>query len=86
MAGTGVSLEELFAQIEKALSGDRRLRAQLIHTMNKLSHHPQAAPEDRELGRILARVLMGNLSPDLSALPHDLANELEEMLNRLGQN
>lgn len=85
MADAGVSLEELFAQIEKAISGDRALRAQLFRTMQKLSRHPQATPEDREIGRILARVLAGDRSPDLSALPQALAGELAVLLERLGQ-
>lgn len=83
MESQGVSLEQLLELVERAAGGDRRLLVQLFRVMQQLAHNPSATPEDRELGRLLSLVLMGDRSPDLSALPPDIAAEVSGLIARL---
>jgi hypothetical protein len=85
MTGQPVTLETLLEVVERAVRGDRRLLVQLFRRFQQLAHLPGAPAEERLLGEILSRVLMGDRSPDLSALPADMAEEIETMLARLNK-
>lgn len=78
-----VTLEQLLVYVERAVRGDRRLLVELFRQLQRLAKLSSAPPEDRMLGEILSRILMGDRKPDLSALPPDLASEIQDMLNRL---
>lgn len=78
-----MTLEQLLVFVEQAVRGDRRLLVQLFRTMQQLAQHPSAPAEERALGEILSRVLMGERQPDLSPLPADMAQEVQDMLERL---
>jgi len=71
--------------VEKALRGDRPLLTQLFREFQRLAHHPAAPPEERALGVVLSRILMGDHQPDLSQLPPEMIEELEAFLERLRQ-
>jgi hypothetical protein len=79
----GAPLDQLLAYIERAVRGDRRLRVQLFREMQRLAHHPSAPLEERCLGEVLSRVLMGDRQPDLSGLPEDMAVEVQTTLDKL---
>lgn len=83
MTSQPITLEQLLLYVERAACGDRQLLVQLFRQLQRLAHLPSAPPEDRLLGEILGRVLMGDRSPDLSALPQELAGEVQAMLDRL---
>jgi hypothetical protein len=83
MTSTPVTLEELLVYVERAARGDRRLLVALFKQLQRLARHPTAPPEDRLLGEILGRVLMGDRSPNLGALPAELRAEVQAMLDRL---
>lgn len=83
MDAPGVPLDQLLAYVAQALHGDRRLRAGLFRQFQRLAQHPTAPPEERRLGAILARLLMGDRTPDLSGLPDDMRQEIEAWLVRL---
>jgi hypothetical protein len=59
------------------------LLVQLFRTLQQLAHLPSAPPEERMLGEILSRILMGEREPDLDSLSPDLADEVRVMLDRL---
>ena len=80
-AADGLPLETLLEYVQRAVNGDRRLLVQLFREMQRLAHHPTAPPEERALGEVLSLVLMGERRPDLSALPVDMALEIEQMLD-----
>jgi hypothetical protein len=76
-------LDQLLLYVERAVRSDRRLLIQLFRTFQQLSSHPSAPSEDRALGEILSRILMGDRQPDLSGLPSDMANEVNDLVERL---
>jgi hypothetical protein len=82
---SGVKLEEVLVYVERALSGDRKLSNQLFQTFLQLSNHPSAPPEERALGRVLGRILIGEREPDLSELHPEMAAEIKALLERLEQ-
>jgi hypothetical protein len=79
----GITLEQLLVYVERAVQSDRRLLVQLIREMQQLAHHPTAPPEEQAVGEVLSRVLMGDRNPDLSHLPPDIADEVQQMLDRM---
>lgn len=78
-----MSLEELLVFVERAVRGDRKLLVQLFRTLQQLAHHPDAPPEERALGEVLSRILMGDREPNLHALPPEMADEVNGLLERL---
>jgi hypothetical protein len=85
MAEAGLGLDELLAFVEQAVQGDRRLLTQLFRTFQQLSHHPTAPDEERRLGEVLSRILIGDRQPDLSGLAPDLREEIQAWLEHLNQ-
>lgn len=79
----GITLETLWTYVEQAVRGDRKLRAQLFRTMQRLANHPSAPCEERALGAVISQVLMGDRDPDLSSLPGEIAEEVRLLLQRL---
>jgi hypothetical protein len=79
----GVPLDRLLLLIERAVRGDPNLQMQLIETMRQLANHPTAPPEEHALGDVLTAILIGNREPDLSKLPPDAAEEVQQLLERL---
>lgn len=77
-----VSLTEVLAYIERALRGDRRLLTQLFREFQQLANHPSAPQEERALGEVLGRILIGDRNPDLSRLDSEAAEELAEWLGK----
>jgi hypothetical protein len=75
-----MTLEELLAYTGRAVGGDRRLLAQLFRQMQRLANLPDAPPEERALGEVMSRILIGEREPDLSALPDDMAGEIRQWL------
>ena len=76
----GVTLEQLLGLVARALSGDHALGAQLFPAVQHMAADPAAPPALRALGRVLQRLLAGDRSPDLSALPPELAAAVRAML------
>lgn len=83
MAEPGLGLDELLTFVEQAVHGDRRLLTQLFRTFQQLSHHPTAPDEERRLGEVLSRILIGDRQPDLSGLAPDMREEIQAWLERL---
>lgn len=79
----GAPLDQILLLVERAIRGDRQLLVQLFHTFQRLAYLPQAPPEGRQLGMILSRLLMGDRQPDLSGLPPDMVDEIQDFLSRL---
>ncbi len=82
-ATPGAPLDQILSFVERAIKGDRRLLVQLFHTFQRLTHLPEAPPEERQLGEILSQILMGDRHPDLTGLPSDMVEEIQAFLNRL---
>ncbi len=80
---TPLTLDQLLAYASRALRGDRRLLAQLFRQMQRLANLPEAPPEERALGEVMSRILIGEREPDLSALPDDMAGEIRQWLQDL---
>jgi len=78
-----ITLDQLLVLVERAVRGERQLLVALFRQLRRLASLPEAPPEERLLGEILSRVLMGDRNPDLSALPPELAQEVQAMLERL---
>lgn len=78
-----ITLDQLLVFVERAVRGERRLLVELFRQFQRLASLPEAPPEERLLGEILSRVLMGDRDPDLSALPPEAAEEIRAMLERL---
>ena len=83
MNDAGVKLDEVLAYVERALRGDRRLASQLHQTFLQLANHPTAPPEERALGRVLGRILLGERNPDLSELHPEMVAEIQALLEKL---
>ncbi len=83
MDSPGLPLDQLLGYVEQAVRGDRRLLVGLFRQFQRLAHHPSAPPEERRLGEVLSRVLMGDRSPDLSGLPDDMTEEISLWLAHL---
>jgi tetratricopeptide (TPR) repeat protein len=79
----GMALDTLLEAMSEALTGDHELALQLTqYTAELAGDEAQPAPS-RELSRILGLVLAGDRSPDLGALPPEIAGRLEEWLKTL---
>jgi len=78
-----MTLQQLLVYVERAVRGDRKLLVQLQRTFQQMASRPQVPPQERLLGEILSRVLMGDQDPDLSGLPEGAAREVAQMLERL---
>jgi hypothetical protein len=78
---TPLTLDQLLSYARRALGGDRRLLAQLFRQMQRLANLPEAPPEERALGEVMSRILIGERQPDLSALPDDMAGEIRQWLH-----
>ena len=79
----GLPLDQLLAYVERAARGDRRLSGQLYNQFQQLANMRTAPPDERALGKVLARILLGNLSPDLNELDPEAAREVSALLERL---
>ena len=78
-----MTLDQLLDYVVEARHGDEALGRQLFDLTRDLAGDPAQPPELRALGRVLQRVLAGARSPDLSALPPDLAGADRAVLARL---
>ncbi len=76
-------MPQLLDLVERAVRGDRQLGGQLFNAMRELAGHPAAPVEQRELAGVLVRVLIGEKSPNLDALPAGVASAVRGMLGRL---
>jgi len=56
-----------------------------MHALAQSLQSPQAPPEMRALGRVLAAILSGERNPDLSALPPELASKIRENMAALSK-
>jgi hypothetical protein len=83
MSQQPITIEQLLVYVERAVRGDRQLLVGLFRQFQRLAGLSTAPPEERLLGEILGRVLMGEREPDLSMLPAELAEEIQAMLERL---
>jgi hypothetical protein len=83
MSQQPITLKQLLVYVERAVRGDRQLLVGLFQQLERLAHLPSAPREERLLGEILGRVLMGEREPDLTALSPEAAREIQAMLDRL---
>lgn len=81
----GVPLDRLLVHVERAVREDPNLQVQLIETMRQLANHPTAPREERALGDVITAILTGSREPDLSKLPPQAAEEVQQLLKRLSQ-
>ena len=79
----GVTLPQLLELVERAAGGDRELGGQLFGAFQQMRADPNAPPELQALADALLRVLIGDMQPDLDALPPELASYVRGMLGRL---
>jgi len=77
------ALARLLATVTEALEGDNEMVLQLSQYTKDLAGDEEQPAETRELGRILNRILCGERSPDLSALPTEVACPVRDWLNKL---
>jgi tetratricopeptide (TPR) repeat protein len=90
LSGTGpgegsqqaMGLEDLFDMVAQACRPDAppQLGEQLYALTQQLARDPRLPAEIQALGRILNRILCGEREPDLSALPPELAQAVEQLL------
>ena len=69
--------------VAQACQGDVALGRQLSQLTQQMAGDPNQPQEHRALGRVLTRILAGERQPDLSALPPELAQAVQEMLDSL---
>lgn len=69
--------------VAHACRGDTALGRQLSQLTQQMAGDPNQPQEHRALGRVLTRILAGERTPDLSALPPELAQAVQEMLDSL---
>lgn len=79
----GAPLDQILSLVERAVQGDRRLLVQLHRVFQRLACLQEAPAEERRLGEILARLLIGDRQPDLTGLPKDMAEEIRALLRRI---
>ncbi|MFQ5342662.1 MAG: tetratricopeptide repeat protein, partial [Anaerolineae bacterium] len=79
----GVTLEQLLAYVAQACRGDSALGRQLFQLTQQMAGDATLPAEHRALGRVLTHILAGERTPDLSALPPELAQPVHEMLDSL---
>lgn len=79
----GITIDDLLKFV--ALACQPNAPPQLVEQMHGLAQSlqsPEAPPEMRALGRVLAALLSGERHPDLSALPPELASKIREHLTQ----
>ncbi len=85
--GDMVSLEEFIHLVARACKPDAPagLAEQLHGATLAMASQADLSPEVRELGRVLNQILSGDRSPDLSALPPELSNAVQLLLNEIAR-
>ncbi len=82
-----MTLPQLLELVERAVgSGDKELGQQLFGAFQQMAGDSNAPPELRALAKTLVLVLLGERSPDLSALQAaspELASAVRGMLGRV---
>ena len=81
--GQALTLPQLLELVERAAGGDRQLGGQLFGAFQQMRADPNAPPDQQALAEVLLRVLIGDLQPNLDALPPELASYVRGMLGRL---
>ncbi len=79
----GITLEQLLGYVAQACRGNAELGEQLWPLVQTLAADEDQPPETRALGQVLRLILAGERQPDLSALPPELAQAIQEMLDSL---
>lgn len=74
------AMDRLLDAVAEALAGDDELAQQLSTYTSDLARDAAQPPDARALGRALAQILEGQASPDLTALPQELAGRLGDWL------
>ena len=69
--------------VERARNGDRKLSAQLFGVFLQMRTRPGVPAPEQALADVLARILIKERNPDLSGLPEDWADPVQELLGRL---
>jgi hypothetical protein len=79
----GFSLEQLFGMVKMAISpgAPPGLPDMLKGLMNQMMTDPDAPAEARQLARALLAILNGDRQPDLSGMPPQLTQMIQQILN-----
>lgn len=82
----GVTIEKLVGLVEQARNGDRKLSAQLFGVFLQMRTRPGVPAPEQALADVLVRILIKEPSPDMSGLPVEWAEPIQELLQRLNKN
>lgn len=79
----GVTLPQLLELVERAAKGDKEIAQKLSQDFQQASSNFVVPSEQRHLARVLNYILLGNINPDLSELPDEVASAVRGLLGRL---